>query len=135
VFQQYHLLRSLTALENVLLPLTFYGKGGKEQRAIELLERVGLSKRIHHKPNELSGGEQQRVAIARALVNDPVLTLADEPTGNMDQKNGKAILELFEHLNKEGHSIIMVTHNPEAAHRAKKIVILQDGQIVDQTLV
>ena len=135
VFQQYHLLGSLTALENVLLPLTFYGRGGKEPRAIELLEQVGLSKRIHHKPNELSGGEQQRVAIARALVNDPVLTLADEPTGNMDQKNGKAILELFEHLNKEGQSIIMVTHNPEAAHRAKKIVVLQDGQIVDQTLV
>lgn len=135
VFQQYHLLGSLTALENVLLPLTFYGKSGKEPRAIELLEHVGLGKRINHKPNELSGGEQQRVAIARALVNDPVLTLADEPTGNMDQKNGRAILELFEHLNKEGQSIIMVTHNPEAAHRAKKIVVLQDGQIVDQTLV
>ena len=134
VFQQYHLLRSLTALENVLLPLTFCGTDGKIPRARDLLERVGLGKRTHHKPNELSGGEQQRVAIARALVNDPVLTLADEPTGNMDQKNGRAILDLFEHLNKEGQSIIMVTHNPEAARRAKKIVILQDGQIVDQIL-
>jgi putative ABC transport system ATP-binding protein len=134
VFQQYHLLRSLTALENVLLPLTFCGINGKEPRAIELLEGVGLGKRMHHKPNELSGGEQQRVAIARALVNDPVLTLADEPTGNMDQKNGQAILDLFEHLNKGGQSIIMVTHNPEAARRAKKIVVLQDGQIVDQIL-
>lgn len=134
VFQQYHLLRSLTALENVLLPLTFCGMDGKKPRAMELLERVGLGKRMHHKPNELSGGEQQRVAIARALVNDPVLTLADEPTGNMDQKNGQAILDLFEHLNKSGQTIIMVTHNPEAARRAKKIVVLEDGQIVDQIL-
>ena len=134
VFQQYHLLRSLTALENVLLPLTFCGSDGKKPRAMELLEGVGLGKRMHHKPNELSGGEQQRVAIARALVNDPVLTLADEPTGNMDQKNGRAILDLFEHLNKSGQTIIMVTHNPEAARRAKKIVVLEDGRIVDQIL-
>ena len=134
VFQQYHLLRSLTALENVLLPLTFCGSDGKKPRAMELLEGVGLGKRMHHKPNELSGGEQQRVAIARALVNDPVLTLADEPTGNMDQKNGRAILDLFDRLNKNGQTIIMVTHNPEAARRAKKIVVLEDGQIVDQIL-
>jgi putative ABC transport system ATP-binding protein len=134
VFQQYHLLRSLTALENVLLPLTFCGTDGKMPRAIELLEGVGLGKRMNHKPNELSGGEQQRVAIARALVNDPVLTLADEPTGNMDQKNGQAILDLFERLNKIGQTIIIVTHNPEAARRAKKIVVLQDGQIIDQIL-
>lgn len=131
VFQQYHLLRSLTALENVLLPLTFCGIDEKKIRAVELLELVGLGKRTHHKPNELSGGEQQRVAIARALVNNPVLTLADEPTGNMDQKNGKVILDLFEHLNDKGRSIIMVTHNMEAARRAKKIIVLQDGQIVD----
>ncbi len=134
VFQQYHLLSSLTALENVILPLTFSGTNGKHERALELLKRVGLEKRIDHKPNQLSGGEQQRVAIARALVNDPVLTLADEPTGNMDQKNGKVILDLFDQLNEEGQSIIMVTHNREAANRAKKIVILQDGQIVDQVL-
>lgn len=118
VFQQYHLLRSLTALENVLLPLTFCGAEGKTTRAIERLEGVGLGKRMNHKPNELSGGEQQRVAIARALVNDPMLTLADEPTGNMDQKNGQAILDLFERLNKNGQTIVMVTHNPEAASRA-----------------
>jgi len=134
VFQQYHLLRSLTALENVLLPLTFCGIEGKKTRAIELLERVGLGKRMNHKPNELSGGEQQRVAIARALVNDSMLTLADEPTGNMDQKNGQAILDLFERLNKNGQTIIMVTHNPEASRRAKKTVFLQDGQIVNQVL-
>lgn len=134
VFQQYHLLPSLTAFENVILPITFSGTNGKHERALELLKRVGLEKRIDHKPTQLSGGEQQRVAIARALVNDPVITLADEPTGNMDQKNGKAILDLFDQLNREGQSIIMVTHNREAASRAKKIVILQDGQIVDQIL-
>ena len=134
VFQQYHLLSSLTALENVLLPLTFCSTDGKHQRAYELLERVGLSKRAHHKPAQLSGGEQQRVAIARALVNDPLLTLADEPTGNMDQKTGKEILDIFTQLNREGRSIIMVTHNREAAERAKKIILLQDGQIVDQIL-
>ncbi len=134
VFQQYHLLPSLTALENVLLPLTFSNINDKQHRALELLEGMGLGKRAKHKPNQLSGGEQQRVAIARALVNDPLLTLADEPTGNMDQKTGKEILDLFGQLNKEGRSIIMVTHNREAAERAKKIIILQDGQIIDQIL-
>lgn len=132
VFQQYHLLRSLTALENVLLPLTFSGSNGKRPRAMELLDRMGLGKRANHKPGQLSGGEQQRVAIARALINDPVLTLADEPTGNMDQKNGKELLDIFEQFNKEGRSIVMVTHNREAAARAKEIIILRDGQIADR---
>jgi putative ABC transport system ATP-binding protein len=132
VFQQYHLLPSLTALENVLLPLTFCSTNGKHHRAMELLERMGLGKRARHKPTQLSGGEQQRVAIARALVCDPLLTLADEPTGNMDQKTGREILDLFGQLNREGRSIIMVTHNREAAERAKKIITLQDGQVIDQ---
>lgn len=132
VFQQYHLLRSLTALENVLLPLTFSGSNGKRTQAMELLERMGLGKRANHKPSQLSGGEQQRVAIARALINDPVLTLADEPTGNMDQKNGKELLDIFEQFNKEGRSIVMVTHNREAAARAKEIMILRDGQIAER---
>ncbi len=132
VFQQYHLLPSLTALENVLLPLTFCPTNGKHHRAMELLQGMGLEKRARHKPSELSGGEQQRVAIARALVNDPLLTLADEPTGNMDQKTGKEILDLFEKLNKEGRSIIMVTHNHEAAQRAREIIILKDGQIQER---
>ena len=132
VFQQYHLLRSLTALENVLLPLTFSGDSSKRHKAMELLERMGLGKRANHKPSQLSGGEQQRVAIARALVNDPVLTLADEPTGNMDQKNGKELLDIFEQFNKEGRSIVMVTHNREAAERAKEIIILRDGQIAER---
>ena len=132
VFQQYHLLPSLTALENVLLPLIFCGKSREEEKALDLLQRVGLEKRAEHKPSELSGGEQQRVAIARALVNDPSLILADEPTGNMDQKTGREILGLFDQLNREGHSIIMVTHDQEIAKHAKEIIVLQDGQIVDK---
>ncbi len=129
VFQQYHLLPSLTAMENVLLPLTFCGveMGNK---ALAILRGVGLEKRAGHRPSQLSGGEQQRVAIARALVNNPSLILADEPTGNMDQKTGKEILSIFEQLNEEGRSIIMVTHNPEIAEHAKRILVLEDGQIV-----
>ena len=130
VFQQYHLLPSLTALENVLLPLIFCGANGGVEKAMDILRRVGLEKRAGHKPSELSGGEQQRVAIARALVNEPSLILADEPTGNMDRKTGGEILGLFEQLNREGHSIIMVTHDREIARQAKEIVVLQDGQIV-----
>ena len=97
-----------------------------------MLEKVSLGKRAEHKPSQLSGGEQQRVAIARAMVNDPELILADEPTGNMDQKTGGEILGLFDQLNKEGHSIIMVTHDPEVAKHAREIVFLKDGQIVDR---
>jgi len=130
VFQQYHLISSLTALENVLLPLTFGGANNRSQKALDILRRVGLDKRAQHKPSQLSGGEQQRVAIARALVNDPSLILADEPTGNMDRKTGKEILALFGQLNKEGRSIVMVTHDPDIAGYAKEVVVLQDGQIV-----
>ena len=131
VFQQYHLLPSLSALDNVLLPLTFSNEQHKTERAERLLEKMGLSRRAKHRPSQLSGGEQQRVAIARALVNDPLLTLADEPTGNVDQKTGSEILELFDKLNAEGRTIVMVTHNPEAAKRARKTIVLRDGQIVD----
>ena len=130
VFQQYHLLPSLTALENVLLPLVFCGASKQENRALEILGKVGLGKRTGHKPSQLSGGEQQRVAIARALVSMPSLILADEPTGNMDRKTGGEILRLFTKLNKEGHGIIMVTHDPEIANFANTTVFLQDGQIV-----
>ena len=132
VFQQYHLLPSLTALENVMLPLTFCGTEKGEEKALETLKEVGLEGRAEHKPSQLSGGEQQRVAIARALVNSPSLLLADEPTGNMDQKMGREILGLFYRLNKDGRSIVMVTHNPEIAGHAKEIIVLQDGQIVDK---
>jgi len=132
VFQQYHLIPSLAALENVLLPLTFCGANNGSQKALDILKRVGLEKRAEHKPSQLSGGEQQRVAIARALVNDPSLILADEPTGNMDRKTGKEILALFGQLNGEGRSIVMVTHDPEIAGYAREVVVLQDGQIVDK---
>jgi len=132
VFQQYHLFPSLTALENVMLPLTFCGTEKGEEKALETLKEVGLEGRAEHKPSQLSGGEQQRVAIARALVNSPSLLLADEPTGNMDQKMGSEILGLFYRLNKDGRSIVMVTHNPEIAGHAKEIIVLQDGQIADK---
>jgi putative ABC transport system ATP-binding protein len=131
VFQQYHLLASLTALENVLLPLAFNKTRGDVKRAKEMLRRVGLEKRARHKPGQLSGGEQQRVAIARALVTDPELILADEPTGNMDQKTGQEILALFEELNREGRSIIMVTHAPEIAQHAREVLYLKDGQVTE----
>ena len=133
VFQQYHLISSLTALENVLLPLTFGGLDvGGMKRASTMLQEVGLERRARHKPGQLSGGEQQRVAIARALVNGCSLILADEPTGNVDQKTGVEILKLFRKANEDGHTIIMVTHSPEIARRGKRIVILRDGEIVDQ---
>lgn len=132
VFQQYHLLPSLSALENVLLPLTFCGASKERDKAADMLKKVGLEKRAEHKPSELSGGEQQRVAIARALVNEPSLILADEPTGNMDQKTGGQILHLFDELNKDGHTIIMVTHDTEIARHAEEMIVLQDGQIIDR---
>src|SRR4030042_3653919 len=133
VFQQYHLLPSLTALENVFLPLMFCGANRESlNKAMGILKDVGLEKRAKHKPSQLSGGEQQRVAIARAIVNNPSLILADEPTGNMDQKTGAEILGLFDQLNKEGRGIIMVTHSPEVAKHARENVFLKDGQIVDR---
>lgn len=132
VFQQYHLLSSLTALENVLLPLLFRGVNDETNKALELLTKVGLERRAGHKPGQLSGGEQQRVAIARALVGDPSLILADEPTGNMDQRTGSEILDLFCQVNRDGHSIIMVTHNPETAKHAGQIIVLQDGRIASR---
>ncbi|MDH4269747.1 MAG: ABC transporter ATP-binding protein [Dehalococcoidia bacterium] len=132
VFQQYHLLPSLTALENVMLPLIFCGLEKEEESALDMLEEVGLGGRTEHKPSQLSGGEQQRVAIARALVNSPSLILADEPTGNMDQETGREILGLFQQLNKDGRSIVMVTHNPDIARHAKEIIILQDGRIINK---
>ena len=133
VFQQYHLIPSLTALENVLLPLTFRGSQKEdEEKAERMLEKVGLAERARHKPSELSGGEQQRVAIARALINECSLILADEPTGNVDQETGVGILNLFKKLNQEGHTIIIITHSPDIAKRAKRIIVLQDGEIAKQ---
>jgi putative ABC transport system ATP-binding protein len=131
VFQQYHLLPSLSAIENVLLPLTFCDAGGRD-KAMALLNKMGIGRRATHRPGQLSGGEQQRVAIARALVNDPALVLADEPTGNMDQKTGNDILQIFDQLRTEGRTIIMVTHNPEAARRATRTIVMRDGRVVDE---
>jgi ABC-type lipoprotein export system ATPase subunit len=132
VFQQYHLVPSLTVLENVMLPLVFAGSGAKVERARQMLERVGLQHRAHHRPAELSGGEQQRVAVARALVNDPALMLADEPTGNLDQTSGRQVMSLFMDLNSEGRAIVMVTHNPQIALCAREVVELTDGRVVSR---
>jgi putative ABC transport system ATP-binding protein len=132
VFQSYNLLPRESALKNVELPMVYAGVGRKERRkrALGLLERVGLSERAHHRPPELSGGQMQRVAIARALVNGPVLLLADEPTGNLDTASGAEILDLFGELKASGVTVGVVTHDPEVAARAQRIVELRDGRIV-----
>lgn len=132
VFQAFNLLPKLTALQNVELPLIYAGvhKKEREERAKKILERVGLGERIHHRPNELSGGQKQRVAIARALVNNPAIILADEPTGNLDSVSEKEIMELFVELNKQGKTIIIVSHEPEVANYVKRILLFKDGEIV-----
>lgn len=134
VFQTFNLIPTLTAQENVDLPLFFQGVPRKERsaRAVELLQKVGLGGRVHHKPSQLSGGERQRVAIARALANDPEIILADEPTGNLDSESGEAILKLLAQLNCEGKTIILVTHNPEAAAYAHRIVRIKDGKLLEE---
>lgn len=130
VFQQYHLISSLTVLQNVALPLVFRGDGANSGAAVEMLDRVGLAHRSHHRPSQLSGGEQQRAAIARALVTGPSLILADEPTGNLDQESGSRVMELLVQLNREGKSIVVVTHNPEVAAYASEVLTLRDGRVV-----
>ena len=131
IFQTFNLIPTLTALENVMLPMLFQGveKEERVRKGKELLEKVNLSDRIGHLPNQLSGGQRQRVAIARALANDPDIVLADEPTGNLDTKTGQEILEMFINLNQEGKTIIIVTHDNEIAKKAKKIVRIRDGRI------
>src|SRR3989338_432057 len=132
VFQIFNLIPTLTASENVMLPMIFQNIQSKKrkQKAKELLEKVGLEHRINHLPNELSGGERQRVAIARALANNPEVILADEPTGNLDSKRGKEIIEMFKALRDEGKTIIIVTHDLEIAKNADKIITLKDGKII-----
>ena len=134
IFQAFNLIPSLTALENVMLPMVFQGleKDKRLKRAAELLALVGLKERIKHRPSQLSGGQQQRVAIARALANDPEVILADEPTGNLDSNTEKDIIELLKKLNKEGKTVIMITHNQKLAQIAKRIVYLKDGEIVNE---
>lgn len=133
VFQNFNLLPYATAFENVEVPLIFGGVPSKKRkkRALELLERVGLKDWADHKPTELSGGEMQRVAIARALVNQPRLILADEPTGNLDSASGGEIIKLFEELGKQGHTIIVITHDTEISRRTQRIIKLKDGMIID----
>jgi putative ABC transport system ATP-binding protein len=133
IFQQFNLLPRLTALENVELPLIYAGVGKSErkERAKRLLESLGLGERIRHMPNQLSGGQQQRVAIARALALSPSLLLADEPTGALDSKTGAEVLELMIRLNEQGNTIVLITHDPNIAEHARRIVSIRDGQIVD----
>lgn len=128
VFQQFHLIPYLTAVENLMVA-QYYHSVPDKQEALEVLERVGLKDRADHLPRELSGGEQQRVCIARALINYPVLLLADEPTGNLDEKNQELVMEIFRELNAEGHTIITVTHSDEVGRAAKHKVIIEHGHM------
>ena len=128
VFQQFHLVNYLTALENVMMA-QYYHSMPDEEEAMEALASVGLKERAKHLPNQLSGGEQQRVCIARALINHPKLLLADEPTGNLDEKNELLVMEIFEKLHNTGSTIIVVTHDPEVADQAERMVVLEHGKI------
>ena len=131
VFQNFNLLNTISSLDNVALPLVYAGISKKEraERAMHYLDMVGLSDRADHMPNELSGGQKQRVAIARALVNDPQIIMADEPTGNLDTKSTKEILDIFENMHKMGRTIILVTHEPDVAMRASRQLLVRDGLI------
>ncbi len=137
VFQNFNLIQQLTVAENVEVPMFYQGVSVADRRAkaMSVIESVGLTDRADHRPNELSGGQQQRVAIARALVNDPILILADEPTGNLDTATGDMILELFDRLRAEGKTIIMVTHEPEVANRCDRIITLRDGLTISDERV
>ncbi|MCD8155057.1 MAG: ABC transporter ATP-binding protein [Clostridiales bacterium] len=134
VFQNFHLLSRQSALSNVEMPLNYarVSKKEKRARALKVLDRVGLSDRVNFRPNQLSGGQMQRVAIARAIVNNPRILLADEPTGALDSSSGRQVMELFRSLNEEGVSVLMITHDPEIAAHAKRIVTIRDGELQEK---
>jgi putative ABC transport system ATP-binding protein len=136
IFQNYNLLPKMNVLENVELPLIYQGLSNKEmkEKSLKALERVGLTSHIKHKPPELSGGQKQRVAIARALATEPELLLADEPTGALDSKTGKEVIQMLKELNKEGNTIVLITHDREIAQQAKRIITVKDGQIESDEL-
>jgi putative ABC transport system ATP-binding protein len=131
IFQNFNLIQQLTVLENLEVPMFYLGVSAPERRkrAIELAGRVGLEGRMDHRPMQLSGGQQQRVCVARAMVNDPLILLADEPTGALDSKTGQQILELFDELVEAGRTIILVTHDPSVAHRCRRVIHLHDGRV------
>ncbi|GAB6086352.1 ABC transporter ATP-binding protein [Alkaliphilus crotonatoxidans] len=137
VFQSFNLLPRTSAYKNVELPMIYnkLSRQERHRRTIEALKWVGLEGRMDHKPNELSGGQRQRVAIARALVNQPAIILADEPTGNLDSKSGDEVMEIFKKLNRDGATIVLVTHEPEIAQQTKRIVTFRDGEIVSDQMV
>ena len=133
VFQNFNLLPRMDSLNNVALPLIYAGIPREERlkKAAHALERVGLGDRLDHRPNELSGGQRQRVAIARALVNDPTIVLADEPTGNLDTRSGEEVMEIFKDLHRQGRTIVLVTHEPEIAEFAERVIVVRDGVIIE----
>jgi putative ABC transport system ATP-binding protein len=132
VFQQFHLLSSMSAWRNVELPLLYRTSRDRRQQALNALAQVGLSSRVQHRPNQLSGGQQQRVAIARALVTDPTMILADEPTGNLDSRASREVLDILSGLNKAGHTIVLITHDPNVAGVAERVVEMADGRLRDR---
>ena len=130
IFQNFNLLPRTSAIKNVELPLMYAGVKNRTERAKAALETVGLAQRMDHKPSELSGGQQQRVAIARAIVNDPVLILADEPTGNLDSRTSEEIMAVFQDLNRQGKTVVIVTHEEEIAHHCKRVIRFKDGRVL-----
>jgi putative ABC transport system ATP-binding protein len=133
VFQSYNLVARTTALANVELPLAYAGvdRAARRSRAVQALTSVGMAERLHHQPSELSGGQQQRVAVARALVTNPTMILADEPTGNLDSRSTEDVLRIFARLNSEGRTIVLITHEPDVAEQARRVITLADGRIVE----